>query len=189
MKQPLHQRLVRILLPCKRRSPCRPARQAARETTKPASSLEMRAERPASGSRQRGACAACARLGRRRMAVAASAPCRAISRSASSRSPSRCSPRPIVRAQNARSAGVGRGHGADHRERHLALAEVVADVLAERGGDAAVVEQVVGDLEGDPERVAIGRQSAATCGSGAPAITPPTSVAAANSAAVLPRTT
>src|SRR6185437_8468871 len=38
-----------------------------------------------------------------------------------------------------------------HRQRDLALAEIVADVLAELGGLAAVIEHVVDELEGDPE--------------------------------------
>ena len=53
---------------------------------------------------------------------------------------------------------VGGGDGADHRQGELALAEVVADVLARRGRIARIVEHVVGHLEGDPERVAIGAQ-------------------------------
>ena len=50
---------------------------------------------------------------------------------------------------------IGLRERADHRQGHLALAEVVADVLSEPVVGAAVVEQVVGDLEGDAERVAI----------------------------------
>ena len=60
--------------------------------------------------------------------------------------------RPLVR--------VGRLHRPDHRQRHLALAEVVADVLAECGAQTAIVEQVVDDLEAHPQRVAIGRERA-----------------------------
>src|SRR5215813_13299269 len=48
--------------------------------------------------------------------------------------------------------------GEDHGQRDLAFAEIVADVLAELGGLAAVVERVVDQLEGDaevhPERTA-----------------------------------
>src|SRR5205085_4168597 len=38
-----------------------------------------------------------------------------------------------------------------HWQRDLALAEIVADVLAELGGFAAIVEHVVDELEGDAE--------------------------------------
>ena len=48
--------------------------------------------------------------------------------------------------------------GEDHRQRDLALAEIVADVLAEPRVRAAIVEHVVDELEGDaevhPERAA-----------------------------------
>ncbi len=43
----------------------------------------------------------------------------------------------------------------DDREGQFALAEIVAKVLAGGAGVAAIVEQVVGDLEGDAERVAV----------------------------------
>src|SRR5262249_33885426 len=48
--------------------------------------------------------------------------------------------------------------GQDHGQRDLAFAEIVADVLAELGGLAAVIERVIDQLEGDaevhPERTA-----------------------------------
>src|SRR5271170_1718885 len=39
----------------------------------------------------------------------------------------------------------------NHRQRNLALAEIVADILAELGGLAAVIENVVNKLERDSE--------------------------------------
>src|SRR6201999_3136208 len=39
----------------------------------------------------------------------------------------------------------------NHRQRDLALAEIVADLLAELGRLAAIVENVVDELERDPE--------------------------------------
>src|SRR5579859_3828255 len=38
-----------------------------------------------------------------------------------------------------------------HRQRDLALAEIVADILAELGGFAAVVENIVDELKGDAQ--------------------------------------
>jgi hypothetical protein len=85
--------------------------------------------------------------------------------------------------------GIRRGHRLDHRQRQFALAEIVANVLAGGAAVAAVIQQVVDDLERDAERIAIGVQRPHMRLGSAPAITPPTSVAAENSAAVLPRTT
>ena len=51
--------------------------------------------------------------------------------------------------------GIGAGHGLDDRQGQLALAEIVADVLAGGLGVALHVEQVIDDLEGDAQRVAI----------------------------------
>src|SRR6185437_11203393 len=39
----------------------------------------------------------------------------------------------------------------DHGKRDLALAEIIADILAELGRRAAVVERVVDELKGDPQ--------------------------------------
>src|SRR5690606_37505066 len=47
-------------------------------------------------------------------------------------------------------------HDADERQRGLALAQVVADVLAQRVGVAAVVEHVVDQLEAGADVPAIG---------------------------------
>ena len=47
-----------------------------------------------------------------------------------------------------RRAAAERQH---HRQRDLAFAEIIADVLAELGRFAAVVERVVDELEGDAE--------------------------------------
>ena len=53
-----------------------------------------------------------------------------------------------------RAAAVGE----DDRQRHLALAEIVADILAELLGRAAIVERVVDQLEGKAEIHAVGAQ-------------------------------
>src|SRR5690606_15116523 len=49
-------------------------------------------------------------------------------------------------------------HGVDQRQGRLAFGKVVADVLAQTGGVALVVEQVVDQLEGDAQVVAKGAQ-------------------------------
>src|SRR2546430_1644058 len=75
-----------------------------------------------------------------------------------------------------------------YRQRDLALAEIVADVLAELGGLAAVVEHIVDQLERDAEihadRTACGLLRLRAVGDDGP-----TSQAAANNSAVLPRIT
>ena len=52
----------------------------------------------------------------------------------------------------------GGGDGLDDGERQLALPEIVPDVLAGGARVALPVEQIVGDLEGDAERVAVGSE-------------------------------
>ncbi len=72
-----------------------------------------------------------------------------------------------------------------HRQRDLALAEIVAHALAERRRLARIVERIVDQLEGEAEIAAVGAQAPAASDFGRSAITAPTSAAAANSAAVL----
>ena len=48
--------------------------------------------------------------------------------------------------------------GQEHGQGDLALAEIVADALAQAGLARAVVQRVVDQLEGDAEIVAIGRE-------------------------------
>jgi hypothetical protein len=74
--------------------------------------------------------------------------------------------------------------GQDDRQRHLALAEIVADILAEIARLAAIVERVVDELEGEAQIGAVGAKAALSLAL-APATTGPTSPAAENSAAVL----
>ena len=76
--------------------------------------------------------------------------------SACSRSPSSISPSSSARRQKARSAVAAAPEGEHHGQGDLALAEIVADVLAELGARAAVVEGVVDELEGDAEIHAVG---------------------------------
>jgi hypothetical protein len=52
------------------------------------------------------------------------------------------------------------GVGEDHRQGHLAFAEVVAAVLAHVGGAGVVVDRVVDQLEGDAEVAAVRRAPA-----------------------------
>ena len=47
--------------------------------------------------------------------------------------------------------GAGGGDGPDQRQRQLALAEIVADILAGGAADALIVQQVIGDLKGEPD--------------------------------------
>ena len=82
-------------------------------------------------------------------------PCRAISRSASSRSPSRWSPWPMTRAQKSRSAGVAAATARITGSVILRSRKSSPMFLPSAGAEPAVVEQVVGDLEGDAERVAV----------------------------------
>ena len=48
--------------------------------------------------------------------------------------------------------------GEEHRQGELALAEIIADILAERGRGAAVIQRVIDQLEGKAEIGAIGAQ-------------------------------
>ena len=61
------------------------------------------------------------------------------------------SPCSSVRVQNVALALRAAAERQHHRQRDLALAEIVADILAELGRLAAVVERVVDELEGDAE--------------------------------------
>ena len=76
-----------------------------------------------------------------------------------------------------------------HRQGDLAVAEVVAQALAEHHLARAVVEHVVGQLERDAEVLAIARAAPRPRPAGRSATRAPICAAAANSVAVLPRTT
>ena len=51
--------------------------------------------------------------------------------------------------------GIARFTRVDHRQGEFAFAEVVADALADDGSEAAIVQQVIDDLEGAAEAAAI----------------------------------
>ena len=59
-----------------------------------------------------------------------------------------------LRMSEADSASLCRER-VDERQRRLAFGEVIADLLAEFVGFAAVVERVVDELEGEPEPLAV----------------------------------
>ena len=102
---------------------------------------------------------------------------------------SRQLPRPFpmsgarIRALASRRAGRQR-----HRQGDLSLAEIIADILAELGRRAAVVERVVDELKGDAEICAVAL-AGGDLRLGAAGENGPTSQAAANNAAVLARMT
>ena len=50
---------------------------------------------------------------------------------------------------------VGLCYRLDHRQRQLALAEIVADILAQRSGTAAIIQQIINNLKRDPQGIAI----------------------------------
>ena len=50
---------------------------------------------------------------------------------------------------------IGQGHRFDHWQCQFAFAEIIAHVLACGGRHALVVKQIIDDLKGDPERVAV----------------------------------
>ena len=78
-----------------------------------------------------------------------------ISSRARRKSASVCSRRPMARSQNSASRGAGAGDGQDQRQGGLAFAEVVAGVLAQGLGHAAVIQRVVGQLEGQAKVQAV----------------------------------
>ena len=97
-----------------------------------------------------------------------------------SRRPSVIAPRIIAPASSR-----AHGDGADQRQRHLAFGEVVAQVLADRGQVARVVEHVVDELERGAEVHAIARERGLGAPATAPPSTAPSCAAASNSFAVL----
>ena len=84
--------------------------------------------------------------------------------------------------------GVATPEREHHRQGDLALAEIVTDILSELGGLAAVIEGIVHSWKAMPRFMPKERQ-AARSSLLRPARTGPTSQAAANSSAVLPRMT
>ena len=67
----------------------------------------------------------------------------------------RCCRSLSVRFQKARSSVAAAAEAQDDGQRDLALAEIIADRLAEPGAVARIVERVVDELEGDAEVAAV----------------------------------
>ena len=59
--------------------------------------------------------------------------------------------------------GIGLGHGLDHRQGQLAFAEIIADVLAGCIGLSLIIQQVIDDLKGNAQGVAIVKQRLYLC--------------------------
>ena len=90
---------------------------------------------------------------------------------------------------SSRSSARAALHGDQQRQRRLALAQIVADVLAQCVRVAVVVEQVVDQLERRAQRAAVVGAGTPPLGVGARASTAPSRALASNSLAVLKRIT